>query len=117
MEENQILQMLQDKKNIRCAHVMVPMMQETTPTLGDFNHDGKLEVAASVIIDGFPGKYYPLTVFHPSKVSIDIFTIEDELVASYGEEIRELVDFSLYYSMEEQPWGGYMGSRGNGIFE
>lgn len=112
------MELLQDKRNTRCAHVMVPMMQETSPTLGDFDKDGNLEVAASLVMDGFPGaEYYALSIFHPAKVVMDVFTIKDKVVSSYGVEIRDIVDFSAYYSMEEQPWGQYMGSKGNGVYD
>ena len=109
--------MLHDKKKVRCAHILAPLVQAVTPTLGDFNKDGKLDAALTVTYDGYPNELYIVHQFHPPKLSIDVITLEEKVKEIYGSDIDKLVDFSSYYSAEKQPWGHYMGSRGDGVYE
>ncbi len=109
--------MLKNRRSIRCAHILLPLMIVTTPRIGDFNVDGKLDAALSITFDSFPNELYNLKIFHPSEVLIDVFTFEDKLKEIFGPDIGEDVDFASYYPANKQPWGQYMGSRGNGVYE
>ena len=88
-----------------------------TPTVGDFNEDGKLDATLSITYDGFPGELSMLFPLHPPTVSVTTFTIEDKLKEIYGPEINDIVDFSSYYPADKQPWGQYMGAKGDGVYE
>ncbi len=92
-------------------------MISTTPTIGDFNNDGKLDVVISTTYNGYPNRWYSILFLHPPKVSVDAFTIEDKLREVFGSDISQIVDFTSYYPANRQPWGQYMGSRGNGVYE
>ena len=109
--------MFKDRKKVRCAHIITPLMLVGTPTVGDFNKDGKLDAAVSINYDGLPNELYLATPLHPNKVSVTTFTIEDKLNEVYGPEINDIVDFSSYYPADKQPWGQYMGTKGDGIYE
>ena len=89
-------------------------MLMSTPIIGDFNQDGKLDGATTI---NYVSQNEQLNVFNSQNVNYNVFTIEDRLVEVYGSGIRDVVEFSSYYSSREQPWGKYMGSKGNGIFE
>ncbi len=108
---------LHDKKKVRCAHTVAPMMLATTPTIGDFDEDGKIEAAWSVIYDGFPNELYSIRELHPSKVSIEVVTLEKRMREIYGSKVDSLMNFSSYYPAQHQPWAGYMGSRGDCMYE
>ena len=105
------------RKDIRCAHIVIPLMVATTPTVGDFNNDGKLDVAISTSYGAHPDKMYYFWFLHLPKVSVDTFTIEDKVKEVFGSDIEQVVDFTLYYPADKQPWRKYMGSRGNGVYE
>ena len=88
-----------------------------TPVIGDFNNDGKLDAAMSVTYDSLLGQLDMVTNFHRPRAFVATFTIEDKLNEIYGPEINDIVDFSSYYPADKQPWGQYMGAKGDGIYE
>ena len=108
---------MKNRKDIRCAHILLPWKLQTTPVIGDFDKDSRLDAATSVLFDGMPNESYKLSILHPPKVSVEAFNIEDKLVEVFGSEIKNIVDFSAYYPASKQPWKQYMGSEGNGIYE
>ncbi len=84
----------------------------STPIIEDFNQDGRLDGATTIVYVSHNNR---LNAFLSQKVNYKVFTIEDRLVEVYGPNIREIVEFSSYYS--NQPWGKYMGSKGNGVYD
>lgn len=89
----------------------------TTPIIGDFNNDGRLDVAATVGYDGMPDESYRFSILHPSNMSVQVFNIEDRLTETFGPDIKNIVDFDSYLPVSKQPWKKYMGSAGNGIYD
>ncbi len=92
-------------------------MLPTTPVLGDFNSDGKLDAAVSVPYGGYPDLLYFIHALHLPKVSVDAFTIESKLTEVFGPEITDRIEFSSYYSANMQPWSRYMGSKGTCVYD
>ena len=115
--DDSIQGLLKNRKSLRCAHILVPLMLATTPRLGDFNVDEKLDVALAVNFNSFPNELYALELFHPPRTSINVFSIEDKVKEIFGPDIEKIVDFTSYYSLEKQPWSQYMGSRGDCVYE
>ena len=106
---------LQDRKKVRCAHILVPLLLAASPAVGDFNQDGKLDGVVSIMYYGLLNDLVQLTIFHPPKVMVRAFTLEDRLKEVYGTDAN-IVDFSTYYPPQQQPWTQYMGSQGNGVY-
>ena len=114
---NQVIEYMQDRKAVRCSHIILPFLLPTTPVLGDFNNDGKLDAAVSVPYGGYPDSLYFIHALHSPKVSVDAFTIENKLTEVFGTEINDIVEFSSYYSANVQPWSRYMGSKGTCVYD
>ena len=106
-----------DRKETRCAHILVPLLVATTPVLGDFNMDGKLDAAVSISYSGYISSLYLLESFHLPKISLDVFTIEERVKQIYGPTIDDIVDFESFYSVDKQPWSRYMGSKKNCVYD
>ena len=106
---------LHNRKMVRCAHILAPYMLPATPAVGDFNQDGKLDGVVSIMYYGLLNDLVQLTIFHPPKVMVRAFTLEDRLKEVYGTDAN-IVDFSTCYPPQQQPWTQYMGSQGNGVY-
>lgn len=102
------------RKSLRCSQVLVPSLLVSTPVIGDFNQDNRLDGAVTVV---YFSQNNRLNVFKSQKVIYKTFDIQTRLVEVYGKGILEIVDFPSYYSAWEQPWGRYMGSTGDGTYE
>lgn len=101
-----------DKKKVRCAHILLPTNDVATPTIGDVNDDGKLELSYVVGWEGIPGSEDYLGS-QPRKIRIRTFTIEDRFEEVFGEG---KLDFSRFLSLDKQPWTKYMGRTGDNVF-
>ena len=110
------------RKGLRCAHILAPIQSESTPAITDLDGDGKPEAVVPIVYSKIPGKYSSDPFLHPPKVVVQTFTIEDQFKLAYHgnnddeSTNEELIDFSSYYSIAEQPWTEYMGTNGDGIF-
>ena len=103
---------LHNRKMVRCAHILAPYMLPATPAVGDFNQDGKLDGVVSIMYFTVSNE---LNIFHSENVIVKAFTLEDRLKEVYGTDAN-IVDFSTYYTPQQQPWTQYMGSQGNGVY-
>ena len=101
-----------NKKNFRCARLVVPTNNVATPTIGDVNGDGKLELSYSVGWEVIPGgeQYIGMT---PLKLVVRTFTIEEQFSKVYGEGG---LDFSRFLPPDKQPWSKYMGRTGDNVY-
>ena len=98
-----------DYKHIRCDRIEGPSMIPATPTIGDLDGDGRLEVAYVMLWGSLGGETFAM----PPKLLIKTFTLEDRFVEVYG---RGVVDFSRFLPIRQQPWTRYMGARGDNVF-
>ena len=88
-----------------------------SPAVGDFDSDGRLDVAYSVvwssISPGGLGTVPELKVF--------AFTLEERYrqVMGVGEEVKgqNVVDFNSFLPANQQPWNRYMGRHGNSVYQ
>lgn len=99
-----------DKKTFRCAHILVPANDVATPTIGDVNGDGKLELSYAVGWGSLPSHEYSITA---QKLRLRTFTIEDRFVEVFG---KGKLDFSRFLPPDEQPWTKYMGQTGDNVY-
>ena len=53
---------------------------------------------------------------HSPKITVQAFNIENRVKEVYGAEVAAGFDFKRYYASEDQPWGQYMGSHGNSVY-
>ena len=90
---------------LRCSHVSSPTSIYTTPLLGDFNNDGRLDVNYVIVWgSGYEGAFKTLLVTSD---------LERLFVGAYG---KEILDFERFLSPAEQPWTQYMGQKGDNVF-
>ncbi len=102
-----------DKRKVRCAHILLPITDVATPTIGDVNADGKLELSYVVGWEGIPGSEDYFGGKTPRKIRLRTFTIEDRFVRVFG---KGKLDFSNFLSPDKQPWTKYMGQTGDNVF-
>lgn len=90
-----------------------------SPAIGDFDSDGRLDVAYSVvwssISPGGMGTVPELKVF--------AFTLEEryrQMTAAPGGDNKvngqKVVDFESFLPADQQPWNRYMGRHGNNMY-
>ena len=89
-----------------------------TPAVGDFDSDGHLDVAYSVVWSSVaPGGLGTIPEF-----KVFTFTLEEryrQLVATSGDkEVKDqkVVDFESFLPVDQQPWNRYMGYHGNNTY-
>ena len=91
----------------------------SSPAVGDFNSDGRLDVTYSVVYSGIVlenmGTVPEFKVF--------AFTLEDRYRQMVGisegdEEGRDqkIVNFESFLPANQQPWNKYMGHHGNNVY-
>ena len=85
-----------------------------TPAVWDFNSDGHLDVAYSVVW----GSAFPGGTETPPELKVFAFTLEDRYTELMGEEVKgqSLVDFDSFLPADRQPWNRYMGHHGNNVY-
>ena len=90
------------------------MQVVATPAVGDFNSDGRLEVAYSVVWSSA----FPSWSEAAPQLKVFAFTLEDRFRQLMEEEVisQTLVDFDKFLPADQQPWNRYMGHRGNSVF-
>ena len=89
-----------------------------TPAIDDFDSDGCLDVAYSMLVWSSiaPGDRRTTPEF-----KVFAFTLEEryrQLVAIGDEEVKDqkAVDFKLFLPVDQQPWSRYMGHHGNNTY-
>lgn len=90
---------------LRCSHISSPNSIFTTPLIGDFNTDGRLDVCYTIAWGGLTGDAF--------KVLLVTSDLERLFVGAYG---KEILDFETFLPPKRQPWTQYMGVRGDGVF-
>ena len=86
-----------------------------TPAVGDFDSDGCLDVAYSVVWSSVGFGIMP-------KFKVFAFTLEERyrqvVVAIGDEEVKDqkVVDFESFLPVDQQPWNRYMGHHGNNVY-
>ena len=111
--------LFENRKNVRCAHILAPILSPGTPAISDLNGDGKLEGIFNILYSQTPSDFsipQLADIMHPPKIIVQAFTIQDRLKEVYGKTVADNVNFAGYFSLQDQPWLQYMGSRGDGIF-
>ena len=83
-----------------------------TPAVGDFDGDGRLDVAYSIV-------WSPLVVeVYVPEFKVFAFTLEERYREIMGEDEQEfVVDFKSFLPANQQPWSRYMGRYGNGVYQ
>ena len=102
-----------NKKKFRCAHILVPTNDVATPTIGDVNGDGKLELSYIVGWETIPGSQEYLGGTTILKLRLRTFTIEDRFMEVFG---KGKLDFSRFLPPDDQPWAKYMGKTGDSVY-
>ena len=118
-DKNGMKKLFENRKNVRCAHIISPLLSPATPAISDLNGDGKLEGIFNILYTQAPSDFSipPLDdILHPPKFYVQAFTIQDRLEEVYGKTVADNVNFAGYFPLQDQPWLQYMGSRGDGIF-
>ena len=91
-----------------------------TPAVGDFDSDGRLDVAYSVVWSSVvPGSVSTIPQF-----KVFSFTLEEryrQMVmdpSGQDEEVigHKVVDFESFLPADQQPWNRYMGHHGNNVY-
>lgn len=111
--------LFKNRKTVRCAHVLAPLMSPGTPAISDLNGDGKFEGIFNLLYSQAPSEFsLPQfdNIMHPPKIIVHAFTIQDRLEEVYGKTVADNVNFAGYFPLQDQPWLQYMGSHGDGIF-
>ena len=89
-----------------------------TPAVGDFDSDGCLDVAYSVVLSSITHGDQRTT----PEFKVFAFTLEERyrqvVGTSRDEEVkgRKVVDFELFLPVDQQPWNRYMGHHGNNTY-
>ena len=88
-----------------------------TPAIGDFDSDGCLDVAYSVVLSSITSGDRRTT----PEFKVFAFTLEEryrQLVVIGDEEVKDqkIVDFELFLPVDQQPWNRYMGHHGNNTY-
>ena len=88
----------------------------STPAVGDFDSDGRLDVAYSVVWSSIvPGGMGTIPQF-----KVFAFTLEERYrqIGGGDNEVKDqkVVDFELFLPADQQPWNRYMGRYGNNTY-
>ena len=93
-----------------------------SPAVGDFDSDGRLDVAYSVVWSSITtGGVGPV---HVPELKVFAFTLEERYKhmkvgpGSGDEEVKgqKVVDFESFLPANQQPWNRYMGRHGNNMY-
>ncbi|XP_019852173.1 PREDICTED: uncharacterized protein LOC109582049 [Amphimedon queenslandica] len=110
---------LSNRKVVRCSHVLAPHYSPSTLAITDVNGDSSPEGIVSMQYSAVSGALDipqlsgPL---HSPKITVQAFNIEDKVMEVYGAGAAAGINFKRYYASEDQPWGQYMGSHGNSLY-
>ena len=93
------------KVGIRCGHITSPTNLFTTPLMGDFDHDGQLDLTYIVT--------WSSAYLQAFKTLVVASNLEELFVGAYG---KEILDFDSFLPISQQPWTQYMGKNGDSVF-
>ena len=103
------------------SHPPSPQLPQViaTPAVGDFDSDGRLDVAYSVVWSSIsPGSVGAVPEF-----KVFAFTLEEryrQMVVGHSgdDEVKgqKIVDFESFLPADQQPWNRYMGHHGNNTY-
>ena len=94
-----------DPAELRCQHFSSPTALFTTPLLGDFDGDDRLDVSYIVVWESAYD-----AAFKTLLVASDL---ESLFTDTYG---KETLDFETFSPLDKQPWTQYMGQKGDCVF-
>ena len=89
-----------------------------TPAVGDFDSDGRLDVAYGVVWSSLT----PAGLGAIPELKVFAFTLEERyrqvVATSRDEEVKgqKIVDFESFLPVDQQPWSRYMGHHGNNTY-
>ena len=85
-----------------------------SPAVGDFDSDGRLDVAYSVVW----ASAFQSELETAPELKVFAFNLEDRYSQLMGEEVKgqKLVDFDSFLLADHQPWNRYMGRHGNNVY-
>lgn len=94
-----------ERRDLRCDHISNPTQIFTTPLLGDFDQDGRLDITYNIV--------WSASEYTPPRYLLAASDLESLFEEAYGTEI---LDFDNFLPLEDQPWTEYMGAEGNNVF-
>ncbi len=87
-----------------------------TPAVGDFDSDGRLDVAYSAVWSSIT----PNNEDAIPELKVFAFTLEERyrMIADPNPEVKgeAVVDFESFLPANQQPWNRYMGRHGNNVY-
>ena len=83
-----------------------------TPAVGDFDSDGRLEVAYSAVWSNI----VPDSEDTIPELRVFTFTLEERYKMIVDPEVKDAVDFESFLPANQQPWNRYMGRYGNNVY-
>jgi hypothetical protein len=87
-----------------------------TPAVGDFDSDGRLDVAYSAVWSSIT----PNDEDTIPELKVFAFTLEERYkkIAGRDPEVKgeAVVDFESFLPADQQPWSRYMGRHGNNVY-
>lgn len=94
-----------DPAELRCQHFSSPTALFTTPLLGDFDANGRLDVSYIVVWESAYDAAF--------KTLLIASDLESLFTETYG---KEVLDFETFFPLNKQPWTQYMGQKGDSVF-
>ena len=98
-------------RSMRCSHITGADMIASSPVIGDFNSDGRLEVAYVIVWGGVDSN---MGTNMPARFKVYVATLEDSVSEVFGEEGVQWA--RKFLPGGQQPWTRYMGTGGDNVY-
>ena len=96
------------------VYIHPPLQVIGTPAVGDFDSDGRLDVAYSAVWSNI----VPDSEDTTPELKVFAFTLEEryKMIADPKVKGEAVVDFESFLPADQQPWNRYMGRYGNNVY-